>query len=55
MPVSTFKSQCFREFYDFILGYGFDSLGLNRSGLKMDMKNVNLFAVFKGPVFDCEP
>ena len=42
-PVSTYKSQCFNEFYDFILGPGWDSPGLNRIGLKKDMRNDNLF------------
>ena len=42
-PVSTYKSQCFMEFYDFILGHGLDSPGLNRTGLKKDMRNDNLF------------
>ena len=28
--ISTYKSQCFKEFYDFILGHGLDSPGLNR-------------------------
>ena len=43
-PVSTYKSQCFNEFYDFILGYGLDISGLNRMGLKKDnMRNDNLF------------
>ena len=43
-PVSTYyKSQCFKEFYDFILGHGLDSPRLNRMGLKKDMKNDNLF------------
>ena len=38
-PVSTYKSQCFKEFDDFILGPG-----LNRMGLKNDiMRNDNLF------------
>ena len=35
-PVSTYKSQCFKEFYDFILGHGLDSSGLNRMGLKKE-------------------
>ena len=26
-PVSTYKSQCFEKFYDFILGHGLDSPG----------------------------
>ena len=38
-PVSTYKSQCFKEFYDFML----DSPGLNRMGLKKEMRNDNLF------------
>ena len=43
-PVSTFKSsQCFKEFYDFILGRGLNSPGLNRMGLKKDMRNENSF------------
>ena len=42
-PVSTYKSQCFKEFYDFILGHGLDSPGLHRMGLKKDMRNDNLF------------
>ena len=44
-PVSTYKLQCFKEFYDFILGYiyGLDSPGLNRMGLMKDMRNDNLF------------
>ena len=37
-PVSTYKSQCFKEFYD-----GMDSPGLNRMGLKKEMRNENLF------------
>ena len=41
--VSTYKSQCFKELYDFILGHGLDSPGLNRMGLKKDMRNNNLF------------
>ena len=47
-PVSTSdKSQVkFKEFYDFILGHGLDSPGLNRMGLKKDMRNDNL--CFKG-------
>ena len=40
-PVSTYKSQCFREFNDFILDHGLDSPGLNRIGLKKDMRNDN--------------
>ena len=28
-PVSTYKSQCFMEFYYFILDHGLDSPGLN--------------------------
>ena len=36
-------SQCFKEFYDFTLGHGLDSPGLNRMGLKRDMRNDNLF------------
>ena len=40
--VSTYKSQCFKEFYDFILGHELDSPdGLNRMGLKKDMRNDN--------------
>ena len=35
--------KCFKEFYDFILGHGLDSPGLNRMGLKKDMRNDNLF------------
>ena len=42
-PVSTYKSQCFQEFYDFILGHSLDSPGLNRMGLKKDKRNDNLF------------
>ena len=42
-PVSTYNSQCFDEFYDFILGHGLDHLGLNRMGLKKHMRNDNLF------------
>ena len=42
-PISIYKSQCFKEFYDFILGQGWDSPGLNRIGLKKDMRNDNLF------------
>ena len=42
-PVSIYKSQCFKEFYGFILGHGLDSPGLNPIGLKKDMKNDNLF------------
>ena len=41
--ISTYKSQCFKKFYDFILGHGLDSPGLNRMGLKKDMRNDNLF------------
>ena len=41
--VSTYKSQCFKTFYDFILGHRLDSPGLNRMGLKMDMRTDNLF------------
>ena len=42
-PESAYKSQCFKEFYDFILDHGLDSPGLNRMGLKKDMRNDNLF------------
>ena len=42
-PVSTYKSQFFKEFYDFILGLGLDSPVLNRMGLKKDMRDDNLF------------
>ena len=48
-PVSRYKPQSFKEFYDFILGHGLDSPGkkplsnLNRMGLKKDMRNDNLF------------
>ena len=42
-PVSTYKFQCFKEFYDFILGHWLDRPGLNRIGLKKDMRNENLF------------
>ena len=42
-PVSTFKSQCFKEFYNFILGHGLDSPSLNRMRLKKDMRIDNLF------------
>ena len=42
-PVSTYKSQCYKELYDFILGQGLDNPGLNRMGLKMDVRNDNLF------------
>ena len=41
--VSTYKSQCFKEFYDFILGHRLDSPGLNWIGLKKDTRNDNLF------------
>ena len=41
--ISTYKSQCFKEFYDFILVHGLSSPGLNRMGLKKDMRNDNLF------------
>ena len=52
--ISTYKSQCFKEVYDFMLGHtlcsagsqaacGLDSPGLNRMGLKKDMRNDNLF------------
>ena len=44
-PVSTYKSHCFIEFYDFILGHGLDSLGLNRMGLKKGIRNDNLFLI----------
>ena len=40
-PESTYKSQCFKEFYDFILDHGLDSPGFNR--MIKDMKNDNLF------------
>ena len=40
-PKSTYKSQCFKEFY--YLGHGLNSPGLNRMGLKKDMRNSNLF------------
>ena len=43
-PVSTYKSQRFKKFYDFILGHGVDSPGLNQVGLKKDMRNDNLFS-----------
>ena len=36
-------SQCFKEFYDFILDHGLDNPGLNRMGLKKMMRNNNLF------------
>ena len=36
------KYQCFKELYDFILDHGLDSPGLNRMGLKKDMRNDNL-------------
>ena len=43
----TYKSQCFKEFYDFILGHVLNSPGLNRMGLKKDniliMRNDHLF------------
>ena len=43
-PATTYKSQCFKKFYDFIiLGHGLDSPGVNRMGLKKDMWNDNLF------------
>ena len=42
-PVSTHEPQCFKEFYDFTLGHGLDSSGLNRIVLKKDMRNDNLF------------
>ena len=42
-PVSTYKSQRFKEFYDFMLGNGLDSPGLNRIELKKDKRNENLF------------
>ena len=42
-PISTYISQYFKEFYDFILGHGMDSPGLNPIGLKKDMRNDNLF------------
>ena len=29
-PVSTYKYQCFKEFYEFILGHGLDNPGLNQ-------------------------
>ena len=38
---STYKSQCFKKFYYFILGHGLDSPGLNRMGLKKDIRNDN--------------
>ena len=38
-PVSTYKSQCFKELYDFTLGHGSNG----RMGLKKDMRNDNLF------------
>ena len=41
--VSTYKSQCFKKFYDFILGHGLERHGLNRMELKKDMRNDNLF------------
>ena len=44
-PVSKYKFQCFKEFYDFILCCGLDSPGLNRMGLKKDMRNYNIFLV----------
>ena len=40
---STYKSQCFKKFYHFILCHGLDSPGLNRMGLKKDVRNDNLF------------
>ena len=40
-PVSTYKYQCYKEFYDFILGHGLDNPGSNRMGLKKDMRNDN--------------
>ena len=42
-PVSTYKSQCFKEFYDLILDPGLDCPGFNRMGLNKDMRNDNLF------------
>ena len=41
-PVSTYKSQCFK---DLILGHGLDSPDLNRMELKKDMRKYN--ALFK--------
>ena len=41
--LSTYKSQCFKEFYEFILGHGLDRSGLNQMGVKKDMRNDNLF------------
>ena len=41
--VSIYQSQSFKEFSDFILGHGLDSPGLNRMGLKEDLRNDNLF------------
>ena len=51
--VSTYKSQCFKEFYDFILSHGLDSPGLNRMGLNKDMRKDNLF--FKRDMDDNNP
>ena len=34
VPVSTYKSQYFKKFYDFILGHGLDSPGLRFNGIK---------------------
>ena len=42
-PVTTYKSQCFKGFYEFILSHRLGSLGLNRVGLKKAMINDNLF------------
>ena len=39
-PVSTYKSQCFKIFYDFILGHGLDSPGFKSNGI---IRNDNLF------------
>ena len=44
-PVSTYR-QISMEFYDFILGHGLENPGLNRMGLKKDMRNNYL--VLKG-------
>ena len=36
----TYKSQCFKKFYEFILGHGLDRPDLNRMTLKKDMRNL---------------